>query len=88
MRNNSYENRIQALPSALVALLLSTCVSLAARADTAQNAFVIVEGDGVVRLDGRNFATGADGEVTIRAQPGWVLDTPASVKLVSTKPIR
>ena len=69
-------------------MVLSACVALPARADTAQNAFVIVEGDGVVRLDGRNFAVGADGEVTIRAQPGWVLDTPASVKLVSTKPIR
>ena len=76
----------------LATMLLSVCITLFARADRAENAFVIVEGDGVVRLDGKNFAVlsdGADSEtiVTITPQPGWQLLSPSRVKVKAGSPI-
>jgi len=76
----------------LATMLLSVCITLSARADRAENAFVVVEGDGVVRLGGKNFAVlsdGADAEttVTITPQPGWQLLSPSRVKVKVGSPI-
>lgn len=67
----------------LATMLLSVCITLSARADRAENAFVKVRavGAGVTRVDGRNFSAQGDTEVEIEAQPGWTLLTPSRVRV-------
>nr|MBO6294210.1 hypothetical protein [Schwartzia sp. (in: firmicutes)] len=76
----------------LATMLLSVCITPSARADRAENAFVVVEGDGVVRLDGKNFAVLSSGKgeslVKVTAQPGWKLESPSSAKVSAAKPLR
>lgn len=64
-------------------MLLSVCITLSARADRAENAFVKVRAVGadVTRVDGRNFSAQGDTEVEIAAQPGWTLLTPSRVRV-------
>lgn len=79
-------------PVLLAAMLSLSGIASPARADRAENAFVVVEGDGVVRLDGKNFAVLSSGKgeslVKVTAQPGWKLDTPSSAKVSAAKPLR
>lgn len=67
----------------LATMSLSVSITLSARADRAENAFVKVRavGAGVTRVDGRNFSAQGDTEVEIEAQPGWTLLTPSRVKV-------
>ena len=67
----------------LATMLLSVCITLSARADRAENAFVKVRAVGadVERVDGRNFSAQGDTEVEIEAQPGWTLLTPSRVRV-------
>ena len=87
--NAEHPARLLALPATMLLLVLHMS---SARADRAENAFVIVEGDGVVRLDGKNFAILSSGKgesfVRVTAQPGWKLDTPSSAKVSAAKPLR
>lgn len=75
------KQRSKTFHATLLALFLLIGSSVSVSANVVTNAFVIIDGPGVERVDGKNFAVefpeGQDAvEITLTPLPGWQLLTP------------